>query len=74
MRISSRRRDHRDDASGNRGSTAGDAGVASAARARGLIHEIDYGPFVAVEEAYELAEIRREDIAVDGVEGRDWLR
>jgi hypothetical protein len=48
--------------------------VASAARARGLIHEIDYGPFVAVEEAYELAEIRREDIAVDGVEGRDWLR
>ena len=33
-----------------------------------LIDEIDYGAFVAIEEADELTEVRRGDVIVDGVE------
>ena len=33
-----------------------------------LVDEIDYGAFVTIEEADELAEIRGSDIVVDGVE------
>jgi hypothetical protein len=42
--------------------------VAAAASERGLIDEIDYSAFVAIEETDELAEVRRSDIVVDGVE------
>ena len=42
--------------------------MAAAEGEPGLIDEIDNGTFVAIKEADELAEIRRKDVVVDGVE------
>src|SRR5579859_126321 len=68
MRVSRGWGDCGNDAGEDCGVAAGDAGLASAARARGLIDEIDDRAFVAVKEADELAEIRRSYVVVDGVE------
>src|SRR5690348_5584596 len=68
MRVSRGWGDCGDDAGGGFGGAGGDAGVAATEGGSNLVDEIDNGTFVAIEEADELAEIRRKDVVVDGVE------